>query len=105
MSTVTDDPRAVSAHCNRDSIVVGFEDGRSLQVPITWFPRLVDAPAKKLKRVEINGGGRLLHWPDIDEDIDVARLLMPRCARCLNREWYREGIAAGRRAALRGRAL
>ena len=95
------DPRAVGVRYTRDSLIVDLEDGRSIHVPLTWTERLADAPAKKLKRVEIRGGGRLLHWPDLDEDISVARLLMPRCPTCLNREWYRQGVAAGRRAALR----
>ena len=95
------DPRAVSVRYARDCFIVDLEDGRSIHVPLTWTERLADASAKKLKRVEIYGGGRLLHWPDLDEDISVARLLMPRCPTCLNREWYQQGVAAGRRAALR----
>ena len=69
------DPRAVSVRYARDCFIVDLEDGRSIHVPLTWTERLADAPAKKLKRVEIRGGGRLLHWPDLDEDISGRKMV------------------------------
>lgn len=54
---------------------VSLTDGRIVSVPILWFPLLGEATAEQRARYEIDGGGRSLHWPDIDEDISVAGLL------------------------------
>lgn len=54
---------------------VHLTDGRIVSVPIKWFPLLQDATAQQRRRYEIGGGGRSLHWPDIDEDLSVANLL------------------------------
>ena len=58
-----------------DAFVVHLEDGRSLTVPIEWFPRLRDATPEQRKRWRLIGPGTGIHWPDIDEDISVAGLL------------------------------
>jgi hypothetical protein len=58
-----------------DAVVVHFEDGRSLTVPLEWFPRLRDASDAQRARWEFIGPGLGLRWPDIDEDISVAGLL------------------------------
>ena len=54
---------------------VRFADGRVLSVPLAWFPTLQRATAKQLARYEIAGGGVSLHWPDLDEDLSIARLM------------------------------
>ena len=59
-----------------DSFWVDLEDGRTLGVPLAWFPRLLHATPAQLARVEISGEG--LHWEEIDEDISVAGLLAGR---------------------------
>lgn len=54
---------------------VCLTDGRTISVPILWFPLLQEATIEQRNHYEIDGGGVSLHWPDIDEDISVAGLL------------------------------
>ncbi len=49
-------------------------DGRQLRVPLAWFPRLVAGTVPEQKHVEIDDSGNYLHWPDLDEDIEVLHL-------------------------------
>ncbi len=50
-------------------------DGRSISVPIIWFPLLYEATPAQRKRYDIGGGGVSLHWPKIDEDLSIAGLM------------------------------
>jgi hypothetical protein len=59
-----------------DSLWVDLNDGRTLGVPLAWFPRLLNATPEQRAGVEISYGG--LHWADLDEDISVAGLLAGR---------------------------
>lgn len=54
---------------------VELSDGRTLSVPLDWFPRLIEASPRERKDFRLIGGGRLIHWDAVDEDIDVANLL------------------------------
>ena len=67
--------RARSVAFIPDAFVVHLEDGRSLSVPIEWFPRLRDATPEQRNAWRLIGPGTGIHWPDIDEDISVAGLL------------------------------
>lgn len=58
-----------------DTLSVELADGRSIAVPLDWFPRLAHATAKERKAWRLIGEGRGIHWPDLDEDISVANLL------------------------------
>jgi hypothetical protein len=55
---------------------VALSDGRTLGVPIAWFPRLLDAAPEEREACRI--GGRGLHWEQLDEDISIAGLLARR---------------------------
>jgi hypothetical protein len=55
---------------------VDLSDGRTLGVPLAWFPRLLHARPAERKRVEISRNG--LHWEELDEDISIAGLLAGR---------------------------
>lgn len=59
-------------------MLVRFTDGRELTVPLEWFPGLKRASATQRKNWELVGGGIGIHWPDIDEDISVENLLLPK---------------------------
>ena len=54
---------------------VELSDGRTLGVPLAWFPRLLRASPEQRDAYEISGGGQGLHWEALDEDISVAGLL------------------------------
>ena len=58
-----------------DHLEVKLVDGRVLQVPLSWFPRLAAADAKALNNHVLIGGGTGIHWPTVDEDISVRSLL------------------------------
>jgi len=64
---------AKSLRFDDDSMWVDLSDGRTLGVPLAWFPRLLHATPQQRLAVEISAGG--LHWEELDEDISVAGLL------------------------------
>lgn len=55
---------------------VDLSDGRTIGVPLAWFPRLLEATAAQRARVELSRQG--LHWDELDEDISIAGLLAGR---------------------------
>ena len=69
-------PRVVRATVTDDTLSVDMEDGRTVSVPIGWFPRLVHGSASERANMQISGAGYGLHWPDLDEDIGVEGLLL-----------------------------
>jgi hypothetical protein len=76
MSTsVASEPRARAIEFVPDAFVVHLQDGRSLTVPLEWFPRLRDATPEQRARHEFSARGYAIHWPDLDEDISVPGLL------------------------------
>ena len=68
---------AVDVSCSNDAMTVVLDDGRTVSVPLMWFPRLLNATEKQRKQSEFIGGGIGIHWEEIDEDISVASLLNP----------------------------
>ncbi|MBC7104233.1 MAG: DUF2442 domain-containing protein [Alphaproteobacteria bacterium HGW-Alphaproteobacteria-3] len=69
---------AKSLRFDENSMWVDLADGRSLGIPLAWFPRLLAATPEQRAAYEISGGGAGLHWPGLDEDISVAGLLSGR---------------------------
>ena len=62
--------------CVTDSeLVVELEDGRTLSVPISWYPRLAYGTPEEHSQVEVIGSGVGMHWPLLDEDVSVEGLL------------------------------
>jgi hypothetical protein len=66
-------PEATRVHFDSDSMWVNLSDGRTIGVPLAWFPRLLRATVEQCEQVRI--GGRGLHWEALDEDISIADLL------------------------------
>ena len=69
-------PLARKVSFDKSNMWVELEDGRMLGVPLAYFPRLVRATRKQKEHYIISGGGRGLHWQDIDEDISVEYLVL-----------------------------
>ncbi len=69
------DERVEAVHFTRDSLVVDLMDGRSISVPLSWYPRLLKATPRQRASWEICGGGYGIHWPAIDEDLNTEGLL------------------------------
>ena len=68
-------PRAINVAVTEDTVSVDLEDGRTISVPIGWYPRLAHATSAERHNFQISGAGYGIHWPDLDEDIGVEGLL------------------------------
>ena len=72
------EPVAVSVRCDDENLWVTLADGRQLAVPLAYFPRLLHASPEQRAACELSGGGRGIHWDQLDEDISVRGLLAGR---------------------------
>ncbi len=68
-------PDAESVAITEDTLTVNLSDGRTISVPLTWFPRLIQASAEERNNWRLIGQGQGIHWEDLDEDISVEGLL------------------------------
>src|SRR6185295_12630219 len=75
-SVLTAPPKAVHVTVTDDTLTVDLDDGRTIAVPIGWFPRLAYGTTVERANVQIVGAGFGLHWPDLDEDVGVEGLLL-----------------------------
>ena len=71
-------PLAQEVRFSTDELAVVLVDGRTLAVPLSWYPRLAHGSATERKNWQLVGGGHGIHWPDLDEDISVEALLAGR---------------------------
>ena len=67
---------ATAVRFDEHTMWVDLTDGRTLGVPLAWFPRLLDAAPEQRARVELSRTG--LHWEELDEDISIAGLIAGR---------------------------
>jgi len=68
-------PKAEDVRVTEDTLSVDLSDGRTISVPLEWFPRLLHAKPKERNNWRLIGRGQGVHWEDIDEDISVEGLL------------------------------
>jgi hypothetical protein len=69
--------RVKDVRFTEDALVVDLLDGRSLSVPLVWYPRLLSATPVQRANWRLAGGGFGVHWPDLDEDLTTEGLLRP----------------------------
>ena len=69
------DERVTDVKITKKTLKVALRDGRTITVPLAWYPRLFNATATQRKNWRIAGGGYGIHWPDIDEDVSTEGLL------------------------------
>ena len=74
-------PQATSVECTDDELIVALSDGRTLSVPLAWFPRLLGATAAERADWRLIGNGEGIHWEALDEDLSVRGLLRGEPAR------------------------
>ena len=74
----TQEARAQAVTLSEDALSVDLVDGRTIIVPLVWYPRLWHGTPEERKHFEIVGDGAYLHWPDLDEDLTVAGLIAGR---------------------------
>lgn len=67
--------RIKDVHFTDDTIAVDLIDGRTITVPLAWYPRLFDATPEQRRNWRVSGGGFGIHWPDVDEDLSTEGLL------------------------------
>jgi hypothetical protein len=71
-------PLATSASITDDTLTVELLDGRSVSVPLAWYPRLLHATGEERRTWRLIAQGEGIHWPDVDEDISVESLIAGR---------------------------
>jgi hypothetical protein len=71
-------PKAENVKVTKDALNVDLSDGRTISVPLEWFPRLLNATPEERNNWRLIGRGHGIHWEDIDEDISVEGLLSGR---------------------------
>jgi hypothetical protein len=76
MNSFVTEPKAMKVEFRDESMWVELADGRTIGVPLAYFPRLLAATDEQRSGYIISGGGIGLHWEEIDEDILVAGLLL-----------------------------
>jgi Protein of unknown function (DUF2442) len=69
------DERVADVRFTKDTLSVAMRDGRTISVPLAWYPRLLKATPTQRKNWRIAGGGYGIHWPDVDEDLSTEGLL------------------------------
>jgi hypothetical protein len=75
-STVdTSSSLATTIELTEDQLVCQLADGRTISAPVSWYPRLLHGSADERNHWQLIGGGRGVHWPDLDEDISIENLL------------------------------
>jgi hypothetical protein len=75
ISALGADERVKNVEVTEDTLAVALMDGRTIIVPLVWYPRLLDASETQRKNWRIAGGGYGIHWPDVDEDLSTEGLL------------------------------
>jgi len=73
-------PSVENVKVSKDALSVELNDGRTIAVPLQWFPRLLHATSKERTSWRLIGDGHGVHWEKIDEDISVEGLLAGRCS-------------------------
>jgi hypothetical protein len=85
-----------------DSLTVDLSDGRTISVPLAWYPRLSHGTVKERNHCRLIGGGEGIHWPNLDEDISVENLLAGARSGESQRsfkQWLERRTAGGRKTA------
>lgn len=76
--TLETEPLAVSVSLDLEKLIVELADGRSLSVPLDWYPRLLHSSVQEKANWQLLGDGYAIEWPDLDEHIGIEGLLAGR---------------------------
>ncbi|MEG4863348.1 MULTISPECIES: DUF2442 domain-containing protein [unclassified Microcoleus] len=69
-------PQAQNVVVTDDALTVDISDGRTISVPLAWYPRLLHSPPNERNNWLFIGGNDGIHWPDIDEDISIKNIIL-----------------------------
>ena len=67
--------RVKNVRFTEDTMAVDLIDGRTIIVPLAWYPKLLDATPEQRRKWQVSGAGYAIHWPDVDEDLSTEGLL------------------------------
>jgi hypothetical protein len=70
--------RATAVRLTEDALVVDLADGRTVSLPLAWYPRLLQGSPEERAHHRLIGDGEGIHWPDLDEDLSVENILAGR---------------------------
>ena len=71
---------ALRVTLTEDSLAVDLSDGRTVSVPLVWYPRLLHGSPRERNNWRLIAGGEGIHWPDLDEDLSVESIVMGRAS-------------------------
>lgn len=90
-------PMAVNVSVGQETLSVGFSDGRTLSVPVSWYPRLAHGSPEERNNWSLIGSGVGIHWEDLDEDISTLGLMEGKPSN-EGQESFQQWLAAGKRS-------
>ncbi len=73
-------PKVENVIVTDETLSVELSDGRTISVPLAWYPRLLNATQKERKKWKLIGRGVGIHWKDIDEDISIKALILGKAS-------------------------
>jgi hypothetical protein len=71
---------ALRVTLTEDSLAVDLSDGRTVSVPLVWYPRLLHGSPRERNNWRLIAGGEGIHWPDLDEDLSVEGIILGRAS-------------------------
>jgi hypothetical protein len=80
MNTLTAEAKAQSVMVTDDTLAVDLADGRTISVPLAWYPRLLHGTSEERNNWRFIGDKEGIHWSDLDEDISIENLLVGRAS-------------------------
>jgi hypothetical protein len=66
----------IEVRISDDTVAVDLADGRTISVPIAWYPRLLHGMPEERNNYRILGGGDGIHWPELDEDVSLENIIL-----------------------------
>jgi hypothetical protein len=69
------DERVAGVQFGPDTLSVSLKDGRTITVPLAWYPKLLKGSEAQRRNWQVSAGGYGIHWPDVDEDLSTEGLL------------------------------
>ncbi|NJL02033.1 MAG: DUF2442 domain-containing protein [Spirulinaceae cyanobacterium RM2_2_10] len=69
-------PPATQIAASDTTLEVDLADGRTIRVPLAWYPRLHHATPDERQNWQLTGSGQGIHWPDLDEDISIRSIIL-----------------------------
>lgn len=93
---------ATAVRLTEDTLMVDLADGRTVSVPLAWYPRLLQGSPDERAKYRFIGEGEGIHWPDLDEDVSVENILAGRVSGESPKSFARWLEDRLRRSALKG---